>query len=340
VGPGTTTSTTTRATPAPTLPPELAPALTATRLLDWSPGLVAQQGADVWAVETLDSGRVARLDPNATRARGRVGSFVSGLAPAGSGAWALRSSCPSGTAQLVHVDTAATMTAIVALPQVVVCDPGPGRSSLAASPGALWIATSDPARAAHGILLDVDPATGAVVDRVTFAGVPHDVQSDGASVWVTVSDAPSLSPDDLVVQAFDASSRRAGRAVVITSPFGFPIVHDGSIWVGGASGLRRIPQNGGAEQVYPADGPGCGGGPKFGFVAGAVTARTVWGTRLDVTGSGPTGPVTHASVCRVDIATSHTEGWSPGSLHLVGGDDSGAWLADHALGGLVRWSIG
>jgi hypothetical protein len=79
---------------------------------------------------------------------------------------------------------------------------------------------------------------------------------------------------------------------------------------------------------------------KFGFVAGAVTGRTVWVTRLDVAGTGPTGPVTQASVCRIDIATKQTEGWSPGSLHLVGGDDSGAWLADHALGGLVRWSVG
>jgi hypothetical protein len=310
-----------------------------TRLLDWSPGFVAQQGTDVWALEMLDSGRIARVDATGVRARGRAGPFLSGLAPVADGAWLLRSSCPSGTGELMHVDTAAAITVITALPQRVVCDPSPGRSALAATPGALWVATADPARPGRGILLDVDPRTGAVVDRFTFDGVPHDVQTDGAAVWVTLSDVPNVSSNDLVVQSFDPGTRQAVGRVVVTSPFGLPILRNGSIWTGGASGLRRIPQAGGAEQVYATDGPGCGTGARFGFVAGAVTATTVWGTRLDVAGNGPTGPVTQASVCRIDITSGRTTGWSPGSLRVVGGDDTGAWLADQALGGLLRWSV-
>jgi hypothetical protein len=310
-----------------------------TRLLDWSPGFVAQQGTDVWAVEMLDSGRIARVDATGVRARGRAGPFLSGLAPVADGAWLLRSSCPSGTGELMHVDTAAAITVITALPQRVVCDPSPGRSALAATPGALWVATADPARPGRGIVLDVDPGTGAVVDRFTFDGVPHDVQTDGAAVWVTLSDVPNVSSNDLVVQSFDPGTRQAVGRVVVASPFGLPILRNGSIWTGGASGLRRIPQAGGAEQVYATDGPGCGTGARFGFVAGAVTATTVWGTRLDVAGNGPTGPVTQASVCRIDITSGRTTGWSPGSLRVVGGDDTGAWLADQALGGLLRWSV-
>jgi hypothetical protein len=313
--------------------------LTVTRLLDWSPGLVVQQGTDVWAVEMLDSGRIARVDATGVRARGRAGPFVSGLAPVADGAWLLRSACPNGIGELVHVDTTAAITAVIALPQRVVCDPSPGRSALAVTPGAVWIATVDPARAGRGILLDVDPATGAVVDRITFAGVPHDVQIDGAAVWVTLSDVPSVSSNDLLVQSFDPVTRQVVRRVVVAAPFGLPIMRNGSIWTGGASGLRRIPQAGGAEQVYATDGPGCGTGTRFGFVAGAVTATTVWGTRLDLAANGPTGPVTQASVCRIDIASGRTIGWSPGSLRVAGGDDAGAWLADQAFGGLLRWGV-
>jgi hypothetical protein len=333
----TTTTSTTVGTPAP--PPELAPPLSALRVLDWSPGFVAEQGATVWAVDTLDSGRLARLDTGGARAQGGVRPFVSGLVPVAGGAWVLRSSCPTGAAELLHVDATAAPVATHALTQTVVCDVGPDRSALAATPGALWIATADPARPGNGILLDVDPTTGAVVDRVTFAGTPHSVRADGAAVWVTLSDEPSVAANDLLLEAFDPATRRQIRRVVAGSPLGLPIVRRGNIWVGGTSGLRRIPQGGGAEQAYATDGPGCGSGARFGFVAGGVTATTVWGTRLDVAGNGPTGPITQASVCRVDIASGRTAGWSPGALAVVGGDDTGAWLVDQALGGLVRWTV-
>jgi hypothetical protein len=293
----------------------------------------------VWAVDTLDSGRLARLDSGGARAQGGVRPFVSGLVPVAGGAWVLRSSCPTGAAELLHVGATAAPVATHALTQTVVCDVGPDRSALAATPGALWVATADPARPGNGILLDVDPTTGAVVDRVTFAGTPHSVQADGAAVWVTLSDEPSVAANDLLLEAFDPATRRQIRRVVAGSPLGLPIVRGGNIWVGGTSGLRRIPQGGGAEQAYATDGPGCGSGARSGFVAGAVAATTVWGTRLDVAGNGPTGPVTQASVCRVDIASGRTAGWSPGALALVGGDDTGAWLVDQALGGLIRWAV-
>ncbi|MBV8949878.1 MAG: hypothetical protein JOZ99_03310 [Actinobacteria bacterium] len=319
------------------VPPELGPALTATRVLSWSPGIVGQAGGDVWAVDTLDSGRVARVDANHALAAGQVQPFVSGLAPVADGAWVLRSTCPTGRTQLVHLDRAANDVATLDIAQPVVCDLGPGRTALAATSGALWIATKDPARSGFGLLVDVDPATGAVVDRLSFAGAPHDVQADGSAVWITLSDVPSVSSDDLVLAAVDPSTRRETTRTIVHAPFGFPIVRGGDIWAGGANGLRRIPP-GGAEQVYAVGGNGCGGGQLFGFVPGAVTANTVWGTRLDLVAGGPTGPVTHQSVCRIDLPGGTTTGWSPGALQIVGGDDAGAWLADPVLGGLVRWT--
>ncbi len=327
-------------TTAPSIPPEIAPALTATRVLDWSPSLLGSQGADVWAVDSLESGRVARVDAGAARAVGQAQPYVSGLAPVADGAWVVRSACPSGAAQLVHVDRAAHATAVLSVAQPIVCDLGPGRNGLAATPGALWVVTKDPARAGFGLLLDIDPASGAVVDRVAFDGVPHDVQTDGGAVWVTLSGVPSVSADDLVLAAMDPSTRRELGRAVVRAPFGFPIVHSGNIWAGGANGLRSIPRTGGAERVYLPVGAGCGGGQLFGFVPGAVTSNTIWGTRLDLAGTVPTGPVTHQSVCRIDVASGKTTGWSPGALQVVGGDDGGAWLTDPALGGLVRWTVG
>lgn len=308
-------------------------------MLDWSPGVVAQHGTDVWAADTLDSGRVARLDTGGTRAQGRVKAFVSGLAPVAGGAWVLRSNCPSSAAELVHVDMSATTTATLTVPQTIVCDVSPGRSALAATSGALWVTTADPARGGRGLLLDVDPASGAVVDRVALAGVPHDVQTDGTAVWVTMSGASGMSRVDLLMQAFDPATRRPTLQVVVPSPFGYPIVRDGSVWAGGSTGLRRISADGGAEQLFSTDGPGCGSGQRFGFVPGAVTATTVWGTRLDLGGNGPTGPVTQATMCRIDIASARTLGWSPGAFAVAGGDDGGVWLVDQAGAGLVRWSL-
>lgn len=341
---GKPTTAPTTGKPAPTTPStapaQLGPALTITRVLTWSPGVVAQRGTDVWAADTLDSGRLARVDTTGARAQGRVQAFVSGLAPVAGGAWVLRSRCPSSSAELVHVDMSATPTSTLPLPQTIVCDVSPGRSALAATPGALWVATADPAHSGRGLLLDVDPVSGAVVDRVALAGVPHDVQTDGATVWVTVSGAPGMSRVDLAMQAFDSATRQPAQQVVVPSPFGYPIVRDGDVWAGGSSGLRRLSVDGGAEQLFSTDGPGCGSGQRFGFVAGAVTATTVWGTRLDLAGNGPTGPVTQATMCRIDIATSQTTGWSPGAFAVAGGDDNGVWLVDQARGGLVRWSLG
>jgi hypothetical protein len=335
LGPGTP------GTGAPsTLPPEIGPALTVTRMLDWVPGAVARQGVQIWAIEPVDTGNVARLDATGVRARGRVLPHVSGLAPVADGAWLLRSQCPTGAAELVHVDGAAAITKTVPIAAPIVCDPIPGRTGLAATPGALWIATADPARPGRGVLLTVSTATGAIVDRVAMAGVPHNVQTDGGSVWVTLSDAPGLARDDLVLRAFDAATRRQTREVVVRAPFGLPVVQGGDIWAGGASGLRRIPQAGGGERLYTTDGTGCGRGTRFGFVPAAATGATVWGTRLDLAGSGPTGPITQSSVCRIDVASGRTVGWTPGALRVIGGDDGGAWLADPGAGGLVRWSYG
>jgi hypothetical protein len=317
------------------------PPVVAVHALDWSPGYVADDGATAWAVDLLESGRVAHLDgAGHVIGAGHVMPYVSGLVPVGDGAWVLRSACPSGTPELVHLDGAARASSPLAVPVPITCDVSPSRSGLAAGGGRLWIAAGDPSRGDGGRLLAVDPSSGAVVANVELAGIPENVQTDGDVVWVTLAGAPSVASGDLVVGGFDVHSAHQVRRVVVHQPFGVPMVRAGAVWFGDASGARRVPASGGAGQTYAVEGPGCAGGTLFGFVPAAVGGTTVWGTRLQLQhAGGSVGDVTVASVCRLDLRSGTAVGWDAGAFTVIAGDGSGAWLVDQTGAGLVRWTI-
>lgn len=318
------------------------PPVVAVHALDWSPGYVTDDGTTTWAVDLLESGRVARLDgAGHVVGAGHVMPYVSGLAPVGGGAWVLRSACPSGTPELVHLDGAARASTPLAVPVPITCDVSPSRSGLAAGGGRLWIAAGDPARGDGGRLLAVDPSSGAVVANVELAGIPESVQTDGDVVWVALAGAPSVAPGDVVVGGFDIRSAHQVARVVVHQPFGVPMVRAGAVWFGDASGARRVPSSGGAGQTYAVEGPGCAGGTLFGFVPAAVGGTTVWGTRLELEHEGgPVGDVAVASVCRLDLRSGTAVGWDAGAFTVIAGDASGAWLVDQTGAGLVRWTIG
>jgi hypothetical protein len=318
------------------------PPVTAVHSLDWSPGFVTDDGTTTWAVDLLESGRVARLDATGrVLASGHVAPYVSGLAAAGDGAWVLRSACPSGGPELVHLDAEARASTPLPVAVPLACDVSPGRSDLAAGGGRLWIAAGDPARPGGGRLLGIEPGSGTIVADVELAGVPQHVQTDGDVVWVTLAGAPSVASGDLVVGGFDVRSAHQVGRVVVHRPLGLPMVRAGAVWFGDATGARRVPSSGGAGQTFPVEGPGCGGGTLFGFVPAAVGATTVWGTRLELHhGAGPGGDVTSATVCRLDLRTGTALGWDAGAFTVTAGDASGAWLVDQTGAGLVRWTIG
>jgi hypothetical protein len=290
----------------------------------------------VWAADTREPGRIAHVSGTGTvLATTAVTRYVSGLAASGDGAWILRSACPNGAATLVHVRTDGTADTTFTLTDAIACDLDVGRSSLALAGNTLWIASPDPAQAGHGVALAVDPATGHVVTRVALTGLPQDVQVERGRAWVTLVAVPGTAPDGAVVQALDGS----GARVVVDHVLGFPLVRDDGVWAGGATGVRQFALTGALARTLPVDGAGCGRGALFGFVPSAVTPATIWGTRLDVGPSGPGGGATTLpSVCRITRATSTVTGWNPGTLQLLAGDDTGAWLVDTGFGGLVRWT--
>ena len=182
----------------------------------------------------------------------------------------LAGSGPDGGRRQVGT-TALTPDRLVVGRRAVVAPPGRGPTLLAVAGTSLW-AAGGPSDHGTSTLLRLDPASGAVRDRVKLPGDAISLAAGFRSLWVVVSDAGGGTGHGRLVRV-DAGSGRVRATIDLGTP-AHVATGAGAVWVTDS-------QRGELARIDPASNRVDGTVPVPGATAVAVVRRQGLGRRPD-----------------------------------------------------------
>jgi DNA-binding SARP family transcriptional activator len=205
-------------------------------------------GKTLWAAQGNDR-ILVRIDRATRRITGTlgVGSVILDVAVAGGSVW-LTTPDPA----LLRVDPLGmqVLTRIPLSGAPFFVDPrfrAPGVTPrVAVGAGSLWLTNRRGLRsAAGGLVLRLDPETGAVVARIAVPGAPYDIAAGDAGVWIVSSGAAAADRLDAVspaVSKIDTATNRVGASVKLEIEAYRLAVSRDAVWVPmvGSDALWRI----------------------------------------------------------------------------------------------------
>lgn len=259
----------------------------------------------VWVTSVFDE-RLFRIDPVTNRvvATTAIPSHVEGMAPFGGALWMSRYE-PN---EVVRVDPETGEVG----PHV----PFDSQPNIVTDGSTLWVVAEYEGSSA---LVEIDPATGAVVDVMDLPASPGFSRYADGAVWISDLDSASVTRVDL-------ATREATVIDVGGAPRGLAVA-DGTIWVG-VNDDSDVAAPGELVRIDAATGEVTARTPVGRFANGVATGfGAVWVTNFE------DGTLTVVDAATADVIGITPIGDRPGAVVAAHGS---IWLTPHRRDALVR----